>query len=358
MKRSLPREHAEGATATSALAANTSTLAATPGARSATALPRAGEQVPTRIDGDPPPMFSLVLATYGRSDVLEPMLASLIAQTCRDFELIVVDQNADDRVVPLLEPMQRAGVAVAHLRIGQPNLSAARNLGISQARGIFVAFPDDDCWYEPDCLAQVAAASRIQPVVSGWVARWVEACPDSLPELQVEVSGSALRKFRGGDASSISLFLRRDGLRAISGFDARIGVGRYYGAGEETDLMIRFLDAGLAVRSLPMARVHHRHDCERPALTRARWQAVIRRERGVGALYVKHGLAWRVIARGLLAPLWNGMTSRRPVDGLLYGLAAVFGRLAGMIRWRLAEPRSTRGSHDAASTAGDQERGR
>jgi hypothetical protein len=92
----------------------------------------------------------------------------------------------------------------------------------------------------------------------------------------------------------------------------------------ETDLMIRLLDARLAVRSLPVARVHHHHaPGERPALLRHRWQAVARRERGVRALYVKHRLALRVIARGLLAPLWNGSTSRRPVDGFLYGLATV-----------------------------------
>jgi glycosyltransferase involved in cell wall biosynthesis len=303
-------------------------------------------------------MFSLVLATYGRAQVLEPMLASLIAQSCRDFELIVVDQNADDRVVPLLEPVHRAGIEIVHLRMGEPNLSAARNLGISQARGTFVAFPDDDCWYDRDCLDQVAAASRLQPLVSGWVARWVEASPQDLPERQFEVSGMAMRAFRAGDASSISLFLKRDGLRAISGFDARIGVGRYYGAGEETDLMIRFLDAGLAVRFLPMARVHHHHESERPALTRPRWQAVFRRERGVGALYAKHALAWRVIGRGLLAPLWNGIASRRPIDGLLYGVAAVFGRLAGMIRWRIAESAGSPGAVDTASHRGGQERRR
>lgn len=299
---------------------------------------------PVRNHAGSAPLFSLVLATYGRSDVLGPMLDSLLAQSCRDFELIVVDQNPDDRVVPLLAPVSRAGIAVRHLRLGEPNLSAARNLGIEAARGTFVAFPDDDCWYEGDCLAAVAAASRAQPAVSGWIVRWVEALPDEGVARSADVTRAAFRAFRGGDASSISLFLATDAVRKLSGFDPRIGVGRYYGAGEETDLMIRVLDAGLAVRYLPGARVHHLFDSERPKLTRQRWQGVLRRERGVGALYVKHRLANAVIARGLLAPVWNGARSRRPVEGVLYGVAAVMGRVSGMLAWARREraPQRTR----------------
>ena len=91
-------------------------------------------------------------------------------------------------------------------------------------------------------------------------------------------------------------------------------------------------------------------------MIRHRWQAVVRRVRGVGALYVKYRPALRVIARGLSAPLWNGITSRRPVDDLLYGLATVFARLAGMTRWRLVEGK--RRVHDVVSTPRDQGGGR
>lgn len=280
-----------------------------------------------------PPLFTLVLATYGRSDVLGPMLASLAGQSERDFELVVVDQNPDERVVPMLEPIRAAGIPVVHLRASAPNLSAARNRGIEAARGDWVAFPDDDCWYETDCLARVKAAIKDRPQVDGWVANWVEVGAVAA-EARRPFDAAVFRAFRGGDASSITLFLRTDTVRQIAGFDVRIGVGRYYGAGEETDLMIRLLDHGAGIERLPAARVHHHHSDERPALSRAALQGVRKRERGVGALYAKHQLRPLVIARGLVAPLLRGLISARPVHGLMFAGVTIAGRIDGMIHWR------------------------
>ena len=56
--------------------------------------------------------FSLILATVDRVTELERFLSSLDRQTCRDFELIVVDQNPDDRLVPILAPYQASFLIV------------------------------------------------------------------------------------------------------------------------------------------------------------------------------------------------------------------------------------------------------
>ncbi len=284
----------------------------------------------------PAPSFTLVLATYGRSDILAPMLASLRAQTCRDFELIVVDQNPDDRVAPMLAGLVADGIAVDHCRLSKPNLSAARNLGIARARGRIVAFPDDDCWYEPDCLAEVAKACAAHEDVAGWVIRWVETEPGG-PRPVHRLDAEAFRRFRSGDASSISLFLDTAALRRLDGFDPRFGVGRYYGAGEETDLVMRILDAGLAIEHLPTARVHHLYDSAVPKLSGAGLRNRRRRERGVGAMYAKHRLPLPVVLRGLSAPFVKGVASARPLSGVVFALATVAGRIEGMARWRLTE---------------------
>ena len=124
--------------------------------------------------------LSLVLATYGRSDLIGRFIEYLSVQTCKNFELIVVDQNSDDRVLPYIEQARCAGIAVSHYLMEKPNLSAARNLGIAHATGDVIAFPDDDCWYEPDVIEQVLTTFSTRQHWSGLVADWAPTNAENL----------------------------------------------------------------------------------------------------------------------------------------------------------------------------------
>ncbi|WP_372764334.1 glycosyltransferase family 2 protein, partial [Litorivivens sp.] len=97
--------------------------------------------------------YSLILATIGRSIEVERFLASLDRQTYRSFELIVVDQNDDDRVSSMLESY-RDNFEIIYLK-SKPGLSIARNRGLQEVSGDIVAFPDDDCWYPPNLLEAI-----------------------------------------------------------------------------------------------------------------------------------------------------------------------------------------------------------
>ena len=202
---------------------------------------------------------SLVLATVGRADDVGRLVQSLVGQTSSDFELIIVDQNADERLRPHVQLARQAGLDVTHLRQPVPNLSPARNLGIAQARGEVIAFPDDDCWYEPQVVASVLAALASHPDLHGVVAQWVEQSQAHGGQpAEALLSNERWRRYRDGDASSISLFIKADLLRQLGGFDVRLGVGQWFGAGEETDLILAALAAGARLARCPTARVHHR----------------------------------------------------------------------------------------------------
>lgn len=88
---------------------------------------------------------SLVLATVDRVDAPMVLVESLAGQVERRFELIVVDQNPDERLGPVIARARAAGIEVLHLRQAVPNLALARNTGIEAARGEWIGFPDDDC---------------------------------------------------------------------------------------------------------------------------------------------------------------------------------------------------------------------
>lgn len=273
---------------------------------------------------DAAPLISLVLATLGRQQELQPLLRSLREQTERRFELVLVDQNVQRLPPRLLQPLRDQGVPVRHLHVQPRGLSAARNLGLQEATGRWVAFPDDDGWYDADTLsAAMAALDGASPALDGLLAWWVEAQPQG-PQHLGALDATAWRRFRGGEASSITQFLRTGAVRRWGGFDERLGLGAWYAAGEETDLVLRALEAGARLAHVGSVRVHH----PPPGPSRQTLVQRVARARGTGALYAKHAMAVPVVARGLLSPWFKG----RPAIG--------WGRLQGWAGWHLGLQRS------------------
>ena len=86
------------------------------------------------------PRFSLIVPTLGRTAEAEKLFASLVDQKRSDLELILVDQNDDDRLLPLLRDLPQS-FSVVHLKQKEKNVSAARNAGMDAASGQILAFP-------------------------------------------------------------------------------------------------------------------------------------------------------------------------------------------------------------------------
>ena len=280
-------------------------------------------------------MFAtLVVATYGRCEQVGRLIQTLATQTERDFEVLVVDQNPDDRLVPVLEAAISTGLVVRHLRLAKPNLSEARNVGIHEAIGDVIGFPDDDCWYEPGTLTALRKQFSNDGALEGAIASWVEQdlATGKAPEPGL-LSFAAWRRFRGGHASSITLFFKRALFDRVGCFDARFGVGQWLGAAEETDLVLRALASGSRLANCPQARVHH-HYLGKPG---GAWlllaQTARRRARGTGAIYAKHRISGWVVLRGLLAPMVAPLL-HGDLGGTAQGIFITLGRAEGLWHWR------------------------
>lgn len=99
-------------------------------------------------------LFSVVIPLYNRADVLAATLQSVFDQTCQDFEIVIVDDGSKDDPQTVV-----ASIADPRIRlIRQDNAggSAARNRGIDEARGRYIAFLDSDDRFLPDHLASLA----------------------------------------------------------------------------------------------------------------------------------------------------------------------------------------------------------
>lgn len=96
-------------------------------------------------------LVSVIIPTYNRAGVIGRALRSVLAQSYRDVELIVVDDGSTDGTSSVLEQF-RSHVTV----LCQPNrgVASARNLGLVHARGELIAFLDSDDEWLPDKLAR------------------------------------------------------------------------------------------------------------------------------------------------------------------------------------------------------------
>ena len=97
------------------------------------------------------PRVSVIIPTYNRADLVQQALASVKAQTYRDFEIVVVDDGGTDGTFEVLSADREIRV-LRHA--GRRGVSAARNTGIIAARGEWLAFLDSDDLWLPDKLAR------------------------------------------------------------------------------------------------------------------------------------------------------------------------------------------------------------
>lgn len=272
---------------------------------------------------------TLVMATLGRTTEIDRCVDSLAAQTCHDFELIIVDQNPDDRLVPVVARAREFGLDCLHLRQREPNLCMARNTGIAQAAGSIIAFPDDDCWYEPDVVERVMARFIQQTELDGLVIRWFETGEYPAGRFSFE----EYAQLRGLPASSITLFFRIGCMRKVGGFDYSLGLHSWYGAGEETDLMLRVLKANVVVEFDPSILVHHAVATAASLPPRKMFVSTRRRARGTGALYARHKLPAWVVFRGLLSPWGLAVLNVLRPNQAAVKLGQGLGRIEGYLGW-------------------------
>ncbi len=283
-------------------------------------------------------LFSLIVATAGADRAIDRLLESLAAQTLGRFEVILVDQNSDDWLKPIITRFTPR-LAIHHIRC-ERGLSKARNRGLVEVRAPFVGFPDDDCWYRPDFLERLHDRFVSDPGIAGLTG----LCVDEAGRL---AAGGGCRRSRRitkdnvwGLGVSATLFLRREVFEDLGGFDESLGLGArtIFQSGEETDLLLRILARGHRLRYEPRLVVYHpAENPEEPGAADKAWRyglgmgRVLRMHR-YGPLAVLEHLARPILGAGLaLAANRRGLASVR--------WARARGRLAG---WRRALERDQR----------------
>jgi GT2 family glycosyltransferase len=119
-------------------------------------IPRTGE----------PGLVSIVIPTYNRAYIIGQAIESVLAQTYDNVEVVVVDDGSTDDTAAVVG---RYGPKVRYIRQANAGVSAARNRGLREARGEFLALLDsDDAWLPWKAEAQVAVLRAFPDVGMVW----------------------------------------------------------------------------------------------------------------------------------------------------------------------------------------------
>ena len=249
--------------------------------------------------------ISLVVATRGRTSELKRLLDSLVAQTYPAFEVIVVDQNEDDRLDVVVRPFM-ARLSLQHVRSETRGKAAANNVGLRLCVGKIITFPDDDCWYPADLLGRIAVKFASHPEWNGITGR--ETASREVTENH-RFDTEAGRVTRGNiwrRHISFTLFLRASDVAGLL-YDERLGIGAgtVWGSGEETEYLLQVMRRGLYVQFDPTIVVHH-PDFGRGPYTRAAITKARRYGMGMGRILQTHSFSGAFTLKSFARPLFGG----------------------------------------------------
>ncbi len=105
---------------------------------------------------------SVILPTFNRAHLICEAIDSILNQTYRDFEIIVVDDGSTDNTT---EVLQRYSDRITYIKQENKGPGDARNRGIAEAKGEYIAFLDsDDIWFKDKLELQVAVMEKLPEI--------------------------------------------------------------------------------------------------------------------------------------------------------------------------------------------------
>ena len=96
------------------------------------------------------PFFSVIIPAYNREIFLKKSVDSVLAQTFMDFELIIIDDGSTDNTPEVISSYKDK--RLIHIQQQNSGVSNARNKGLTNAKGSFIAFLDSDDWWTENKL--------------------------------------------------------------------------------------------------------------------------------------------------------------------------------------------------------------
>lgn len=273
---------------------------------------------------------SVAICTHDRPQQLRRALASILAQSPRPAEIIVVDNAPSDSQTRdlVMKEFSEVRYVVEPLR----GLDFARNRALDASTREIVAYLDDDAVAATDWVARIEEAFRQNPSLGATTGRIEPLDLDTPGQRLFQADGGLdrgksgrllfprdahllFRRFKAPNflcaitaGAGCNLAVKRETALALGGFDEALGVGTMLPGGDENDLLWRLLDRGFEVLYEPNAVVYHEHrkDVDEAVDQLAGYQLamvalltkIVRQSRGQERWSALAFLLWRLLKPG------------------------------------------------------------
>ena len=119
--------------------------------------------------------FSVIIPLYNKAPYVRKALETVCAQTYRDYEIIVINDGSTDNSAIIAEEYLNGVEGISYKILFQQNagVSAARNNGVAQASGDYIAFLDSDDWWESTYLERMAQLIEDYPEAGLYACNYV-----------------------------------------------------------------------------------------------------------------------------------------------------------------------------------------
>lgn len=186
--------------------------------------------------------MSLIMCTINRDIEVDKFLESLERQNYKNLELIVVDQNKDNRVSDIIEKYTEK-ICIKYIKSNQKGLSLNRNLAMEYVTGDIIAFPDDDCIYTYNQLNKINEVMNDKEYDS--ISIKVTNSLNNGVLIQEKLKSGFINKRDVFEKTcSISIFIKKEVVDCIGKFNEKMGLGTQsdLNGSEDWEYALRILD--------------------------------------------------------------------------------------------------------------------
>lgn len=194
--------------------------------------------------GKSKPQFTIVVPTLNEEKYLPNLLGDLSSQTLKDFELIIVDGNSEDKTVKLAKGFQRRLKNLKIISTPKRNVSYQRNMGSQKARADWIIFMDADNRLPEYFLEGVSYKIKLTrpELFTCWVKVEGKLKSDEGIARALNIGAELAKAASTPGAVGAMIGITKDGFTKVGGFDEKMGFA------EDWDLVKRCFAKGLSFK--------------------------------------------------------------------------------------------------------------